>query len=143
MVSPKRVWQVLLNLECDNEYYKISKFGHSLVNRPAGAQADILAHPIICSGWIDGGLALSWSDFQWGQTNFADLWQFESPLVVEQQIVFRIINQCGAEIGTSNTPDGNNVDNLFSLVGLNNTTVTSTPLHKPLRLSKFEATLSS
>jgi len=97
----------------DNEYFKISKFGHSLVNRPAGASADVLANPITYQIWIDGSLSLSWSDFQWGQTNFADLWQFESPLVVEQQIVFRIINQSGAEIGTSATPNGNNADAVF------------------------------
>ena len=100
-------------LGSDNEYYKISKFGHSLVNRPAGAQDNILAHPITYQIWIDGSLALSWNDFQWGQTNYADLWHFESPLVVEQQIVFRIINQSGAEIGTSGTPDGNNADAVF------------------------------
>jgi len=82
----------------DNEYYKINKFGHALVPRPAGAGADKLSNPITYQLWIDGGLTLSWSDFQWGQTNFGDLWNFEAPLVVEKQIVFRIINQSGAVI---------------------------------------------
>ena len=89
----------------DNEYYKISKFGHSLVPRPAGAGADKLANPISYQIWIDGSLAISWSDFQWGQTNFSDLWQFESPLVVEQQIVFRIINESGAAITAGGEAD--------------------------------------
>jgi len=89
----------------DNEYYKISKFGHSLVPRPAGAGADKLANPISYQLWIDGSLAISWSDFQWGQTNFSDLWQFESPLVVEQQIVFRIINESGAAITAGGESD--------------------------------------
>lgn len=89
----------------DNEYYKIAKFGHALVPRPAGAETDKLAHPITYQIWIDGQLVISWSDFQWGQTNFADLWQFESPLVVEQQIVFRIINQSGAAIAAGEEAD--------------------------------------
>ncbi len=97
----------------DNEYFKISKFGHSLVPRPAGASADVLSNPITYQIWIDGSLALSWSDFQWGQTNFADLWNFESPLVVEQQIVFRIINQSGATIGTAAAPNGISSDAVF------------------------------
>lgn len=92
-------------LGSDNEYYKISKFGHALVPRPAGATPDKLVNPINYQIWIDGSLALSWSDFQWGQTNFSDLWQFESPLVVEQQIVFRIINQSGAAIATGAEAD--------------------------------------
>lgn len=100
-------------LGSDNEYYKISKFGHSLVNRPATANPNVLANPITYQIWIDGSLSLSWNDFQWGQTNFADLWEFDSPLVVEQQIVFRIINQSGVEIGTGATPDGNNADAVF------------------------------
>lgn len=92
-------------LGSDNEYYKISKFGHALVPRPAGAAADKLANPIRYQIWIDGSLAISWSDFQWGQTNFSDLWQFESPLVVEQQIVFRIINESGDTIATGAEAD--------------------------------------
>lgn len=92
-------------LGSDNEYYKISKFGHALVPRPAGALADKLVNPIRYQIWIDGSLSLSWSDFQWGQTNFSDLWQFESPLVVEQQIVFRIINESGATIATGAEAD--------------------------------------
>ncbi len=97
----------------DNEYFKISKFGHALVPRAAGASDDVLSNPITYQIWIDGSLAISWSDFQWGQTNFADLWQFESPLVVEQQIVFRIINQSGAEIGTAAVPNGVGADAVF------------------------------
>jgi hypothetical protein len=92
-------------LGSDNEYYKISKFGHALVPRPAGATADKLLNPIRYQIWIDGSLAISWSDFQWGQTNFSDLWQFESPIVVEQQIVFRIINESGAAIATGAEAD--------------------------------------
>ena len=92
-------------LGSDNEYYKISKFGHALVPRPAGAAADKLTNPIRYQIWIDGSLAISWSDFQWGQTNFSDLWQFESPLVVEQQIVFRIINESGATITAGEEAD--------------------------------------
>ena len=92
-------------LGSDNEYYKISKFGHALVPRPAGATADKLLNPIRYQIWIDGSLAISWSDFQWGQTNFSDLWQFESPILVEQQIVFRIINESGAAIATGAEAD--------------------------------------
>jgi hypothetical protein len=42
---------------------------------------------------------MSWTDFQWSPvTPKRDMWDFDVPIFVEKQIVFRVINATGAAI---------------------------------------------
>lgn len=67
------------------DYYHVSSFGHTeAVSSSAG---------IIYQIWVDGGLYQEWNDFQWSAiTPKVDQWHFNVPIVVTQQIVFRVIN---------------------------------------------------
>lgn len=72
------------------EFYKIKAFGHSEATTTAGVTYQI---------WVDGRLMMEWSDFQWSPvTPRSDQWDFEVPLFVEQQIVFRVINETGGNL---------------------------------------------
>lgn len=71
-----------------NELYLISRFGHTEPTTSGSGTAGV-KYQI----WVDGELIFEWDDFQWSVVvPQADQWQFEMPLVVEKQIVFRIIN---------------------------------------------------
>lgn len=75
------------------EFYKIKGFGHSEVpTSTAGITYQI---------WVDSRLMMEWNDFQWSPvTPKQDQWEFDVPLFVESQIVFRIINETGADVTT-------------------------------------------
>ena len=75
------------------EFYKISGFGHAEVpTATAGITYQI---------WVDSRLMMEWNDFQWSPvTPKQDQWHFDVPLFVESQIVFRVINETGANITT-------------------------------------------
>jgi len=74
-------------------FYKIASFGHSEVpTATAGITYQI---------WVDGKLMMEWADFQWSPViPRRDQWDFEVPLFVEKQIVFRAINETGADVTT-------------------------------------------
>ena len=72
------------------EFYKISSFGHAEV--PGVPATGGITYQI----WVDGTLLMEWADFQWSPvTPKRDQWNFDVPLFVEKQIVFRIINRTG------------------------------------------------
>ena len=51
--------------------------------------------------WVDGSLFMQWNDFEWSPiTPKAYQWDFENPIVVERQIVYRVINRTGGTINT-------------------------------------------
>jgi len=66
------------------DYYHISSFGHT----EAGSDDNIFYQI-----WVDGSLYQEWNGFQWSAiTPKADQWHFNMPIVVTQQIVFRVVN---------------------------------------------------
>jgi hypothetical protein len=72
--------------------YRVASFGHaeSLGAAPTGVTYQI---------WIDGKLFMEWPDFQWSPTiPQRDQWFFANPLTVEQQIVYRVINNTGGNL---------------------------------------------
>ena len=74
-----------------NELYLINRFGHTEATlgptNPGGTAA--AEYQI----WVDGRLLYQWTDFQWSPVvPYNDQWVFQVPLVVERQIVFRIVN---------------------------------------------------
>jgi|TARA_R110000823_G_scaffold198527_1_gene329717 hypothetical protein len=75
------------------EFYKIASFGHSeLPTANAGVTYQI---------WVDGRLMMEWADFQWSPViPRRDQWDYEVPLFVEKQIVFRVINETGVDVTT-------------------------------------------
>jgi len=75
------------------EFYKIKGFGHSEVpTSTAGITYQI---------WVDSRLMMEWNDFQWSPvTPKQDQWEFDVPLFVESQIVFRVINETGSTVNT-------------------------------------------
>jgi hypothetical protein len=76
----------------NNELYLISSFGHT---QPTAAGAAQARYQI----WVDGSLLFDWQNFQWSVVvPESDQWHFKVPLVVERQIVFRVINT-GAAAG--------------------------------------------
>jgi hypothetical protein len=71
--------------------YRVASFGHA----ESGAAATGITYQI----WIDGKLFMEWPDFQWSPTiPQRDQWFFENPLVVEKQIVYRVINSTGGNL---------------------------------------------
>jgi hypothetical protein len=82
-----------------NELYLVSRFGHTepTTNGSAGVKYQI---------WVDGELLFEWDDFQWSVVvPQSDQWEFEIPLVVEKQIVFRVINT--GSVAATDTLTGN------------------------------------
>ena len=75
------------------EIYRVASFGHTeTLGAAAGVTYEI---------WVDGSLFMQWNDFEWSPiTPKAYQWDFENPIVVERQIVYRVINQTGATINT-------------------------------------------
>ena len=83
------------------ELYVVSGFGHA----EAATSSTGLTYQI----WVDGVLFMEWVDFQWAPpAPKRDLWDYEVPVAVERQIVFRVINATGATINT------NSMDAVFS-----------------------------
>ena len=83
------------------ELYVVSGFGHA----EAATNSTGLTYQI----WVDGVLFMEWVDFQWAPpAPKRDLWDYDVPVAVERQIVFRVLNATG---GTINT---NNMDAVFS-----------------------------
>tara|TARA_B100000073_G_scaffold333515_1_gene325090 strand:+ start:228 stop:1172 length:945 start_codon:yes stop_codon:yes gene_type:complete len=78
------------------ELYVVASFGHSepssLTTPTSGMFYEL---------WVDGALFLQWQDFQWAPTSpKRDMWDFDVPISVEKQIVFRVINRTGSAIST-------------------------------------------
>ena len=66
------------------DYYHIASFGHTEALSNVGIFYQI---------WVDGGLYQEWNNFQWSAiTPKADQWHYNVPIVVTEQIVFRVIN---------------------------------------------------
>ena len=83
-----------LNITAGNkgDYYHISSFGHTEASTIAGIRDQI---------WVDGQLYQEWGDFQWSAIiPKTDQWHFEIPLVVTQQIVFRVLNDSAGALAT-------------------------------------------
>lgn len=82
----------LMSPGSSGEFYKINSFGHSEASTSTGVTYQI---------WVDSRLLMEWADFQWSPvTPRRDQWDFEVPIFVEKQIVFRVINETGANITT-------------------------------------------
>lgn len=76
-----------------NQIFKIKSFGHT----EATYNADPVSHPITYEIWVDGKLFMSWQNFQWAPVSPKnEQWEFDQPITVTQQIVFRIVNQSNA-----------------------------------------------
>jgi hypothetical protein len=75
------------------EIYRVASFGHTeTLGAAVGVTYEI---------WVDGSLFMQWNDFEWSPiTPKAYQWDFENPIVVERQIVYRVINRTGATINT-------------------------------------------
>ena len=83
------------------ELYVVSGFGHA----EAATSSTGLTYQI----WVDGVLFMEWKDFQWAPpAPKRDLWDYDVPVAVERQVVFRVLNATGATINT------NNMDAVFS-----------------------------
>ena len=81
-----------------NQIFKIKSFGHS----EATYDADPATHPVTYEIWVDGKLFMSWQNFQWAPVSPKnEQWEFDQPITVSKQIVFRIVNQSNA--GLSDT----------------------------------------
>ena len=75
----------------NQEIYRVSTFGHS--ETAAGTPG------VTYQIWVDGALFMEWLDYQWSPiTPRAYQWFFDNPVVVQQQIVYRVINNTGAPI---------------------------------------------
>jgi len=75
------------------EIYRVASFGHTeTLGAAVGVTYEI---------WVDGSLFMQWNDFEWSPiTPKAFQWDFENPIVVERQIVYRVINRTGGAINT-------------------------------------------
>ena len=90
---PQQVGTITSTPGSNQFIYRVASFGHA---ESTGAAAGV-TYQI----WIDGKLFMEWPDFQWSPTiPQRDQWFFENPLVVEQQIVYRVINETGGVINT-------------------------------------------
>ena len=77
------------------DLYVISAFGHS---EPVDSSTTTGVYYEL---WVDGQLFIQWNDFQWAPSSpKRDMWEFDVPIIVEKQIVFRVINRTGAAITT-------------------------------------------
>lgn len=102
------------------EYYKIASFGHSAIsasNFSTSTNVLTAANPIVYQIWVDGGLFMEWTNFQWAAvTPKVDQWHFDQPIGVGRQIVFRIINNTGQTLdqGSSSGTSGPDFEACFS-----------------------------
>lgn len=78
----------------NQEIYRVSTFGHT--ETAAGTPG------VTYQIWVDGSLFMEWADYQWSPiTPRSYQWFFDNPIVVQQQIVYRVINQTGAPINAA------------------------------------------
>jgi|TARA_B100000282_G_scaffold150787_1_gene108612 hypothetical protein len=67
-----------------DEIYRIGSFGHT----------ELTGTDKTYQIWVDGRLFMEWSDFQWSPiVPKINQWNFDQPITVTEQIVFRVINQ--------------------------------------------------
>lgn len=70
-----------------DEIYRIATFGHT-EGTGTGWGYQI---------WVDGNLFMDWTDFQWSPiVPRVNQWEFDQPITVVEQIVFRVINNTGS-----------------------------------------------
>ena len=78
----------------NQEIYRVSTFGHT--ETAAGTPG------VTYQIWVDGSLFMEWADYQWSPiTPRSYQWFFDNPIVVQEQIVYRVINQTGAPINAA------------------------------------------
>ncbi len=78
----------------NQEIYRVSTFGHT--ETAAGTPG------VTYQIWVDGSLFMEWTDYQWSPiTPRSYQWFFDNPIVVQEQIVYRVINQTGAPISAA------------------------------------------
>ena len=78
----------------NQEIYRVSTFGHT--ETAAGTPG------VTYQIWVDGALFMEWLDYQWSPiTPRSYQWFFDNPIVVQQQIVYRVINETGAPISAA------------------------------------------
>ena len=78
----------------NQEIYRVSTFGHT--ETAAGTPG------VTYQIWVDGSLFMEWADYQWSPiTPRSYQWFFDNPIVVQEQIVYRVINQTGAPISAA------------------------------------------
>jgi hypothetical protein len=78
------------------EIYRISSFGHSELTNTSSSTGTS-TDPVTYQIWVDGKLFMEWQNFQWSAvTPKNSQWDFDVPITVTQQIVFRVINESGA-----------------------------------------------
>ena len=95
-----------------NQIFKIKSFGHT----EATYHGTPASNPVTYEIWVDGKLFMSWANFQWAPVSpKSEQWEFDQPITVTQQIVFRIVNQSAGTLsdtisacfaGWSETLDG-------------------------------------
>ena len=95
-----------------NQIFKIKSFGHT----EATYHGTPASNPVTYEIWVDGKLFMSWQNFQWAPVSPKnEQWEFDQPITVSQQIVFRIVNESGSALtdtisscfaGWSETLDG-------------------------------------
>ncbi len=88
------VTNALITPGSNQEIYRVSTFGHSeTAAGTAGVTYQI---------WVDGSLFMEWSDYQWSPiTPRSYQWFFDNPIVVQQQIVYRVINETSGAISAA------------------------------------------
>ena len=70
-----------------DEIYRIGSFGHT----------ELTGTDKTYQIWVDGRLFMEWSDFQWSPiVPKINQWNFDQPITVTEQIVFRVINENAA-----------------------------------------------
>ena len=85
----------------NGELFVVSAFGHAEADNDPSNITSGITYQI----WVDGVLFMQWDNFQWAPpAPKRDLWHYDVPLVVERQIVYRVINTSGTTIN-SNTMD--------------------------------------
>lgn len=78
----------------NQEIYRVSTFGHT--ETAAGTPG------VTYQIWVDGSLFMEWVDYQWSPiTPRSYQWFFDNPIVVQEQIVYRVINETGAPISAA------------------------------------------
>jgi len=89
-----------------NEYWSIKKFGHAELL--AGAVNADVTYQII----IDGDIELEWTNFQLSPSSPNNmLWEFENPLTVNEQLIFRVLYSGALDYDFSTA--GQEVDSIF------------------------------
>ena len=84
-----------LQVGSNGDLYVVGSFGHT---EPVDSDT---VSGMYYELWVDGQLFIEWNDFQWAPPSpKRDMWVFDVPIIVEKQIVFRVINRTGAALTT-------------------------------------------